>query len=139
MTFQTFTGKDYLKIDIAGSFGLDKLTWDERIDWFDKNETQLHSLLPKADEPALFYAGILAWEAATAGKPSGYPISLDATCSGIQLLAVLAGDRKAAQICNVVDTGKREDAYVSIYQDMVNALGQTAKIDRKLTKQAINQ
>ena len=137
MTFQTFTGKDYLKIDIAGSFGLDKLTWDERIDWFDKNETQLHSLLPKADEPALFYAGILAWEAATAGKPSGYPISLDATCSGIQLLAVLAGDRKAAQICNVVDTGKREDAYVSIYQDMVNTLGQTAKIDRKLTKQAI--
>jgi hypothetical protein len=137
MTFQTFSGKEYLKIDIAGSFGLDKLSWDERINWFDDNETKLQALVPQADEPALFYAGIRAWEKAKVGKPSGYPISLDATCSGIQILAVLAGDRKAAQICNVVDTGKREDAYVSIYQDMINALGETAKIDRKLTKQAI--
>lgn len=137
MTFQTFTGRDYLKIDIAGSFGLDKISWDERIAWFDENEDKLDALVPQADEPALFYAGKLAWEAAKAGKPSGYPISLDATCSGIQVLAALAGDRSAAEICNVVDTGKREDAYVSIYTDMVTALGGTAKIDRKLTKQAI--
>lgn len=137
MTFQAFTGCEYLKIDIAGSFGLDKKTWDERIAWFDENEAQLHALVPKAEEPALFYAGVKAWEACKAGKPSGYPISLDATCSGIQILAVLAGDRRAAEICNVVDTGARRDAYVSIYQDMTTTLGETAKIDRKLTKAAI--
>jgi hypothetical protein len=135
--FQTFTGKEYLKIDIASSFGFDKANWDARIAWFDANEHQLHDLVSQAEEPALFYAGVLAWEKAKADKPSGYPISLDATCSGIQILAALACDRKAAEICNVVDTGKREDAYVSIYQDMVNQLGGTAKIDRKLTKQAI--
>lgn len=135
---QHFTGKQYLKIDIANNFGLDKAEWDDRIAWFDQNEQQLHSLVPQAEEPALFYAGILAWEAAKAGKPSGYPISLDATCSGIQILACLAGDRSAAEICNVVDTGKREDAYTSIYQDMVNELGETARIDRKQTKKAIN-
>lgn len=134
---QHFTGKQYLKIDIANNFGLDKAEWDDRIAWFDQNEQQLHSLVPQAEEPALFYAGILAWEAAKAGKPSGYPISLDATCSGIQILACLAGDRSAAEICNVVDTGKREDAYTSIYQDMVNELGETARIDRKQTKKAI--
>src|SRR6185437_12714614 len=137
MTFQSFTGKEYLKIDIASSFGLDKLSWDDRIAWFDDHETDLHNLVPKAEEPALFYAGILAWEKTKAGKPSGYPISLDATSSGIQVLAALAGDRQAAEICNVVDTGQRRDAYVSIYQDMVNTVGGTAKIDRKLTKQAI--
>lgn len=137
MTFQTFTGKEYLKIDIAGSYGLDKLKWDERIAWFDDHEDQLHSLVPAAEEPALFYAGTLAWEAAKAGKPSGYPISLDATCSGIQILAALACDRSAAQVCNVVDTGKREDAYTSIYQDMVTKAGESAKIDRKLTKKAV--
>jgi len=137
MTFQTFSGKEYLKIDIASSFGLDKLTWDARIAWFNTNEQKLPELLKQADEPALFYAGIQAWEKTKANKPSGYPISLDATCSGIQILAALAGDRKAAQICNVVDTGKREDAYVSIYQDMVAKLGETSRIDRKLTKQAI--
>lgn len=137
MTFQTFTGRDYIKIDIAGSFGNDKLSWDERIAWFDDKEEILHSLVPMAEEPALFYAGIQAWEKAKAGLPSGYPISLDATCSGIQILAALAGDRKAARICNVVDVGHRADAYTSIYQDMVNQLGETAKIDRKLTKRAI--
>lgn len=137
MTFQTFTGKDYLKIDIAGSFGLDKKTWDERIAWFDANEENLHSMIEQADEPALFYAGVRAWEAAKADKPSGYPISLDATSSGIQILSALAGDRKAAEICNVVDTGTRRDAYTDLYQVMVNALGEEAKIDRKLTKQAI--
>lgn len=137
MTFQTFTGREYLKLDIAGSFGLDKEDWDYRLAWFDKNGTNLHALVPTAEEPALFYAGIIAWEQANAGKPSGYPISLDATCSGIQILAALAGDRRAAEICNVVDTGHRRDAYVSIYQDMVNTLGEGAKIDRKRTKEAI--
>lgn len=137
MAFQTFTAREYLKIDIAGSFGLDKDDWDKRIAWFDRNEHQLHNLVPQADEPALFYAGIIAWEDVKAGRPSGYPISLDATCSGIQILAALACDRKAAEICNVVDTGHRRDAYVSIYQEMVEQLGESAKIDRKLTKQAI--
>lgn len=137
MTMQTFTGKEYLKIDIANSFGFDKQDWDDRLGWFDQNEHQLHGLVTQAEEPALFYAGILAWEATKAGKPSGFPISLDATCSGIQILAVLAGDRKAAEICNVVDTGHRQDAYTSIYTDMVAKLGETAKIARKQTKDAI--
>jgi hypothetical protein len=137
MAFQEFTPKEYLKIDIAGSFGYDKQDWDDRIAWFDENEHQLHALVSQAEEPALFYAGLLAWEAAKAGKPSGYPISLDATCSGIQILACLSGDRKAAEICNVVDTGHREDAYTSVYQDMVAKKGDTAKIGRKLTKSAL--
>lgn len=137
MAFQEFSGRDYLKIDIANNWGFDKQEWDDRIAWFDENEHQLHALVPQAEEPALFYAGIIAWEKTKAGKPSGYPISLDATCSGIQILAVLACDRKAAEICNVVDTGKRRDAYVSIYQDMVNKIGEAAKIDRKQTKLAI--
>lgn len=135
--FQTFTGKEYLKIDIANNFGLDKLSWDDRIAWFDTEETRLHSLLKQSEEPALFYAGIQAWEATKKGQPSGYPISLDATCSGIQILAALACDRDAAKLCNVVDTGQREDAYTAIYREMVRKLGDTSKIGRKQTKTAI--
>lgn len=137
MAFQTFTGPEYLKIDIASNFGYDKQTWDERIAWFDTNKHQLHALVSQAEEPALFYAGILAWEAYNAGKPSGYPISLDATCSGVQLLAALACDRSAGAITNLIDTGKREDAYTSIYLDMVQKIGGSAKISRKQTKQAV--
>lgn len=137
MTFQTFTGRDYLKIDIANSFGMDKLNWDDRLSWFEQNKENLDSLIKQADEPALFFAGVQAWKKTESGKPSSYPISLDATCSGIQILAALTGDRKAASLCNVVDTGNREDAYTSLYQVMCNKIGDAAKIDRKDTKSAI--
>lgn len=138
MTFQSFTGHEYLKIDIANSMGLDKLTWDERLNWFEVNEYQLETMVNQAAEPALFYAGVKAWRDVQAGNPIGYMISLDATSSGLQILAALTGDRSAAQLCNVVDTGKREDAYTAIYQAMLLQIGDTAKISRDAVKQAIN-
>ena len=55
----------------------------------------------------------------------------------LQLLAVLTGDRKAAELCNVVSTGSREDAYTAIYEDMLNQIGDESKITRSDTKQAI--
>lgn len=124
MAFQEFSGKEYLKIDIANNFGLDKENWEERIAWFDHNEGQLENLLNQAKEPALFYAGVQAWRQVQKGQPSGYPISLDATSSGIQILAVLTGDPKAAALCNVVDTGRRQDAYTALYHAMLNRIGQ---------------
>jgi hypothetical protein len=137
MTFQEFSGLEYLKIDIANNFGLDKEDWDVRIAWFDENEHQLDALIKQAEEPALYFAGLGAYRAYIDGKPSGYPIALDATSSGIQLLACLTGDRKAASLCNVVDTGHREDAYVKLYEAMLVKVGEGAKIERKATKQAI--
>ena len=137
MSFQAFTGKEYLKIDIANNFGLDKEDWDVRIAWFDDNAHQLDDLLTQAEEPALYYAGVCAWKKAMAGEISGYPISLDATSSGIQFLAVLTGDRKAASLCNVIDTGHRQDAYTGLYQSMLDRIGEGGKINRKDTKNAI--
>lgn len=134
---QTFTPLEYLKIDIANNFGLDKLPWNDRIAWFDAQESQLDQLVSVAEEPALYYAGIKAYRNAKAGRPIGYMISLDATSSGIQLLAALTCDRKAAMLCNVIDTGYREDAYTNIYQHMLSIVQETAKISRDDTKNAI--
>lgn len=79
-----FTGKQYLAIDIANSFSKEneRATWEQRLQWFEDNKHQLHLLLRDAYDPAMFYAGMKAWEAAETGLPSGYPISLDATASG---------------------------------------------------------
>jgi len=137
MAFQQFTGREYLKIDIANNYGLDKEDWDVRIAWFDENQHHLDTLVSKAEEPALFFAGITAWQDVMNSKPTGYPISLDATASGIQLLAALTGDRKAALLCNVLDNGKRMDAYTALYQAMCARIEDTAKITRDKTKEAI--
>lgn len=137
MTMQEFSGKDYLKIDIANNFGLDKNNWDDRISWFNTNESKLDDLVKKAEEPALYFAGVQAYHKTLRGEATSYPISLDATASGIQLLSVLTGDRKAAELCNVVDTGKREDAYTDLYDIMLIKTGGNAKIERKSTKRAI--
>lgn len=132
-----FTAREYLKIDIANSFGLDKLDWKDRIFWFDANEHRLLPLMAQAEDPALYFAGITAWADVLAGKPIGYTVSLDATSSGLQLLAVLTGDRKAAEICNVVDVGKRMDAYTAVYDYMLTKMGGISKIKRDDTKKAI--
>ena len=135
--FQRFTGMQYLAIDIANNFGLDKQDWNTRLDWFDENQEKLLSLVPQAKAPALFYAGIQAWNQAQQGLEIGYPISLDACSSGLQLLACLTGDDKAARLCGVIDTGHREDAYSVIYNEMVNSIGESAKISRDDCKDAI--
>lgn len=134
---QKFTGHQYLQIDIANKFGLDKQDWDIRLDWFNQNQEKLLSLVPQAKEPALFYAGVQAWNQAQQGLPIGYPISLDACSSGLQLLSCLTGDDKAAKLCGVIDTGHREDAYSVIYNEMVNSIGESAKISRDDCKDAI--
>ena len=138
---QTFSGTEYLKIDIASNYGLDKEDWDVRINWFNQNETAILkrtiALSVEADEPALFVAGVQAYKDAMEGKPSGYPISLDATSSGLQLLSVLVGCETSAKLCNVISTGHRENAYKSLYKSIVRLTGGTATIALEDVKQAI--
>lgn len=148
MTISQFTGRQYLQIDIASNFGLDKKTWNQRLEWFAENEDKLDTLVNQADNPALFFAGVQAWKDVRAGKSSGYPISLDATSSGLQLLACLTGDSKAAELCNVVNfmepldfsaeaEAQRRDGYTVIFNCMKEVAGESAKIKRDDVKEAI--
>lgn len=133
---QLFTPKQYMKIDVANSFGLDKLNWEDRIHWFDTNESRLLSLLSDADTPAMYYAGVKAWEDVKAGRPTGYPISLDATSSGIQILSVLTGDKAAARLSNVINAKKRNDAYQILYKSMEKRAGDSSGT---ITKEAVKK
>lgn len=135
---QMFSAQDYLRIDISNNMGLDKEDWNVRIAWFNAHEHELEALMKQAESPALYFAGVQAYREMKAGKPIGYPISLDATSSGIQIMAAMVNCRKSALTCNVLDAGKRMDAYTYTYERMCQVLGQSAKIERKQTKQALN-
>ena len=145
---QTFTPKQYLKIDIANQFGLDKEDWDTRITWFDEHREvieldpkhpALRELIREAENPAMFFAGSQAWKAAQAGQEIGYAISLDATASGAQILSILIGDEKSARLCNVVDTGHREDLYTNVFKLMSNRIADLLAdpLDRSPVKTAV--
>lgn len=110
----TFTGKEYIKIDIANQFGLDKHSWNYRIDWVTINEHQLEALANQANEPVLYRKAVRALRAAEAGEAIGHPIGLDATASGYQIMAALIGCPTTARNVNLGDTGNREDVYTKI-------------------------
>ncbi len=134
---QEFTGKEYLKIDIANHYGLDKKNWNQRLEWFDEHEDVLESLVKEADEPAEYYAAVLAYREMQKGNPIGYLISLDSTSSGIQLLSIMLADIKAAAKCNVINTGNREDIYTILYKKMCDKVQDKEKIKREDVKKSI--
>lgn len=135
VTFQEFDPKEYLLMDIAANYGLDKEDWDVRLDWaeshlmemqavseMDQSMLSTSTLMKEAEEPAMMYAGIMAYRNVMLNKPIGYGISLDATASGIQFLSIMAGCEKSAQVCNVIPSSAtadhREDAYTTLYGSM---------------------
>ena len=111
---QTFTGTQYLKIDLANQFGLSKLGWQERIWWAEDNEADLRDLASTAKHPILYRKAYRAYKDAKAGKAINYIMGLDATASGIQCMAAMAGCKDSARTVNLVNTGKREDLYQAI-------------------------
>lgn len=132
---QEFIGIEYLCIDIANNFGKceetgfkgDHATFDERIAWTKANYDQLEELMEYADEPELYIKSVFALRDSVDGKATGSLISLDSTCSGIQILSALTGCIKGGTITNIVDPNNRHDAYTKI-TDTTNHFLQEANI-----------
>jgi DNA-directed RNA polymerase len=123
-----FSGRDYIKIDIAGHMGLDKLLWKDRIEWVNDNDSKLESLDVQADKPLLYMKAVRAHRKAQQGIPTGFIMGLDATNSGLQILSVLMGCDTTALQCNVLNSGKREDAYTNCVTQMNQYLPQDSQI-----------
>jgi hypothetical protein len=105
-----YTGLEYLQIDIASQFGLDKLNFEPRIAWCVKNEPQLEALIPKADDPFRYAAAVIAYRDTKAGKPTGHLVGLDACASGMQIMSAITGCPTGAS--NTGLTGQsRKDVY----------------------------
>ena len=141
----TERGMFWLKEDIANHYGLDKLSFDERVAWVDKNEQILESLCDQAEEPLLYNEAVKAYRASEAGEAIGHIVRLDATASGAQIMSVLARDEIGMKNLNVLGD-KRADLYTDIAKLMYENTkdsdiwrefnGDFAKI-RKVVKRAI--
>ena len=115
---------EWLAFQCATTYGLDKATWDERQSWVKDN---LFTITRVAEDPIgnrPEWEGVEEpWQFLAAcdeyyrccitrtKKTTGLPVATDATCSGLQILAGLARDKKTAQLVNVVPAVRPQDAY----------------------------
>lgn len=116
--------EDWVAFQIATTWGLDKAPMKERLEWVSHN----HALITRvatdpignisdwevADEPWCFLAACEEFYACfidCSRHSTGLPIAVDATCSGLQILAGLARDRSTAELVNVLPSSKPQDAY----------------------------
>lgn len=120
-----------LYIAIANHAGKDKLTWNERINWVANQDVNTI----KWEQPILGKKALRALDDAVNKRPSGYVMSLDATCSGLQIMAALSGCKKTAKLVNCIDPDVRYDAYTEVADLMNSTLSVPAL--RKITKQVV--
>mgnify|MGYP003133684917 CR=1 FL=1 len=123
-TYITSTGCKWLAFQCATTYGLDKASMSERLDWVTRNmpliirvaEDPIDNLgdWEAADEPWQFLSACEEYYSVCiikSRKTTGLPVATDATCSGLQILAGLARDKSTAQLVNVLPSDRPQDAY----------------------------
>jgi len=143
---------DWLKFHVATQYGLDKSPIKERISWTENNHTLIEKIATDpignlhewevADEPFQFLAACEEYYAcviACSRCYTGLPIAVDATCSGLQILAGLARDASTAKLVNVIPSDKPQDAYKVIAEASKPNIPECLHDvwDRKCTKRTV--
>lgn len=136
---QTFTGFEYLLIDAANQFGLDKLTFDKRIQWAMENLDRLEELTEEGEEKErpLYIKAVQAIRKAQRHEPTGHMVGFDAVCSGIQIMSVLTGCVAGATATGLVLPDVRSDAYTQTTDVMNDILGGAIVVPRNDAKKAL--
>jgi DNA-directed RNA polymerase len=135
-------GLFWLKVHVANLFGVDKVSFEDRVAFTEENVDRIHAC---ADTPWTDGDGIGWWEesenpwqtlavcielsaALRSPDPEKYesclPVHQDGTCNGLQHYAALGGDvegARAVNLCPVPGDDKPQDVYMAVV-DRVNAM-----------------
>ncbi|AGI61766.1 DNA-directed RNA polymerase RNAP2 [Vibrio phage JA-1] len=124
-----YTPIQYIMIQIANSFGKDKLLFEERIEWVKTNGKKLRTLADEADDKAQYIRAVLELERVLNGqKFTNLPIGLDATASGLQILSILSGCVTTGSQVGLVIPNKRCDVYTALGNHMNEYLPEDKQI-----------
>jgi DNA-directed RNA polymerase len=153
-SFMTPEAEQWLAFQVATCYGngLDKATMKERQDWVKDN----HALISRvatdplgqlsdweaADEPWQFMAACEEYNACVIECSRSWTsimCAVDATCSGLQILAGLARDKSTARLVNVLPGEQPMDAYKVVAEAAKPKLPEhlALLLDRKVTKRSV--
>jgi DNA-directed RNA polymerase len=151
-SFMTPEAEEWLAFQVATTYGLDKATMTERLEWAKSNVTLITAIATdpigrlsdweNADEPWQFLAACDEYYHCVIAADrhfTGLMVAVDATCSGLQILAGLAKDKRTAQLVNVVPGDKPQDAYKTVAEAMMGSVPERFKpyFDRSCTKRSV--
>jgi hypothetical protein len=134
---KSYSGWQYLLIDLANHFGHDKLLFEERIQWATDNLGNLEALADQAETKPLYIKAVMAIRKAQQGIPTGHLVGLDACCSGVQVMSALTGCIAGAESTGMIDPNVRADAYSKTKGVMERILGGDVNVSRKDAKAAV--
>ena len=100
---QQFNEIDYLLIQFANEAGMDKHTYEERIEWSKENLNQ--------ETSPLGFKTKLAIDKVNKGLKHGCPVYFDAIASGIQILSAVTACEAGCKATGLIDTGVRPNPY----------------------------
>ena len=144
--------EDWLSFQVATTWGLDKATISERLEWTARNHDHITRVakdpigcLPDweaAEEPWLFLAACDEYYHCCIKRDRDYtalPVAVDATCSGLQILAGLCRDARTASLVNVLPGERPADAYRTVAEHAKPNVPSSVKphMDRKVVKRVV--
>lgn len=132
-----YTPFEWLCVDVANQFGLDKKLFEERIQWVKENFFQLMLLDSPSKERPLYAKAVMGLMRACRGEAIGHVVGLDATCSGMSIMSVLTKCIRGCMATNLIDPDKRNDAYTMVTQRASDYLGGGMVISRADAKNGV--
>ena len=132
-----FNPMQYLAIDIANQYGLDKENFETRIQWVKNNINYLEDYQDQAEEPLLYGKAVKALRDAQAGRAVGHTVALDSASSGLSLMSTVMRCKSGASLTGLIDPDTRTDAYTLITEKLNAKLDSELVIPRKDSKKAL--
>ena len=151
-SLMTPEAEDWLRFQVATTYGLDKAPIQERLDWVLDNEELITNVVTDpilhihsweaAEEPFQFLAACEEYYHCVLVADRQHTclaIATDATCSGLQILAGLARDKSTAKLVNVLPSNKPQDAYAVVAEAATPYCPSSIRpyMDRKVVKRVV--
>ena len=151
-TVVTPEAEKWLAFQCATTFGLDKSPMEERQEWVKHNIPLITFIAENpcdnvtewenVEEPWQFLAACREYYDCVIKKSkstTSLPIAIDATCSGLQILAGLARDKSTAELVNVTRSPLPQDAYKVVAMESRGEVPKRLRNhwDRKVVKRVV--
>jgi DNA-directed RNA polymerase len=162
---ETVEAKQWLMVHIANTFGFDKVSYQERVQWVEKNHEDIIAcaqeplnggLWIEADSPWCFLAACIEYKGYCESKEvfiSHIAIAQDGTCSGLQHYSAMLRDPVGGSAVNLIPADRPQDIYAVVAEktreklenitpdDSNYSFAQTwlesGLLNRKLTKRSV--